>query len=123
MKLIIAFILSFNIALANDVKVVKKGEVVPFDGVLFTKELEKDIRNDIQILNKKVDTLTKINDINEKELNIVNKRLALYQNKADELTKREVKSERDSLVKNTLYFLSGALLTGIIGYGVIKAYR
>lgn len=123
MKLIIAFILSFNIALANDVKVVKKGEVVPFDGVLFTKELEKDIRNDIQILNKKVNTLTKINDINEKELDIVNKRLALYQNKADELTKREVKSERDGLVKNTLYFLSGALLTGIIGYGVIKAYR
>lgn len=123
MKLMITFILSFNVAFANDVKVVKKGEVVPFDGVLFTKELEKDIRNDIQILNKKVNTLTKINDINEKELDIVNKRLALYQNKADELTKREVKSERDSLVKNTLYFLSGALLTGIIGYGVIKAYR
>ncbi len=123
MKLITTLILCFNIAIANDAKIVKKGEVVPFDGVLFTRELEKDIRNDLQILNKKVETLTKINDINEKELDIVNKRLSLYQTKADEMAKREIKSERDTLVKNTLYFLSGALLTGIIGYGVIKAYR
>lgn len=123
MKLIITFILSINIVMANEAKVVKKGEVVPFDGVLFTKELEKDIRNDLQILNKKVDTLNKINEINEKELAIVNKRLSLYQSKADIMAKREVKSEKDSLVKNTLYFLSGALLTGLIGYGVIKTYR
>lgn len=122
MKLLI-LILFLNSAFANDVKVVKKGEVVPFDGVLFTRELEKDIRNDIQILTKKVDTLTKLNDINEKENEIITKRLKLYQDKSDQLAKNEAKLEKDTLMKNTFYFVMGAVLTGAIGYGVIKAYR
>jgi hypothetical protein len=122
MKLII-FLLSINLVFAKDVKVVNKGEVVPFDGVLFTRELEKDIRNDIQILTKKVDTLTKINDINEKELDILNKRVKIYQDKAKEMANREVKSEKNTFFKNTLYFLSGALLTGIVSYGVIRTVR
>lgn len=122
MKLII-FLLSINLVFAEDVKVVKKGETVPFDGVLFTRELEKDIRNDIQVLTKKVDTLNKINDINEKELDILNKRVKIYQDKAKEMANREVKSEKDTFFKNTLYFLSGALLTGIVSYGVIRTVR
>lgn len=123
MKILITLILSINVCFANEVKVVKKGDTVPFDGVLFTRELEKDIRNDIEILKKKADTLTKINDINEKELEIVNKRLKLYQDKSKELADREVKSENRDFLKNTVYFLSGALLTGLLGYGVFKAYR
>ena len=89
MKLIISLMLLLNISLANDVRVVKKGEAVPFDGVLFTKELEKQIRSDIQVLEKKVETLGKINSINEQEIGILNQRVSLYQDKAKEMADRE----------------------------------
>lgn len=123
MKALLTVLLISNLALADDVKVVKKGETVPFDGVLFTKELEKQIRSDTQILEKKVDTLTRINSINEQEITILNQRVSLYQEKAKEMADREVKQESSSFWKNAAYFISGAVLTGVIGYGVIKAYR
>jgi hypothetical protein len=55
--------------------VVKKGETVPFDGVLFTKEKEKEVRNNIENSEKKIITLAKLNEFNEKEIDILNKRL------------------------------------------------
>jgi hypothetical protein len=122
-KLIVLF-LTVNLCFAdNSVKVIKKGESAPFDGVLFTRELEKDIRNDLIVYEKKSAALTRLNDINEKEIEILNKRLNLYQAKAKELAERETKAESDSFLKNATYFISGAIITGVIGYGVIKAYR
>jgi hypothetical protein len=103
---------------AQDVKVVKKGEVVPFDGVLFTKELEKTIRMDIQLAEKKVETLSELNDLNEKEIDILTKRLNLYQEKTIEMADREVSNENSTFWKHTIYFLSGAIITGLISYGV-----
>jgi hypothetical protein len=100
--------------------VVKKGDITPFDGVLFTKELEKDIREDVQKLNRRNEVLTKLNEVNEKEIDILTKRIVLYQDKSRELVDREIKSERDSFIKNAAYFLSGALLTGLITYGVLQ---
>lgn len=122
-KLIILF-LSINLCLADgSVKVIKKGESAPFDGVLFTRELEKDIRNDLIVYEKKSAALARLNDINEKEIEILNKRLSLYQAKAKELVERETRAESDSFLKNATYFISGAIITGVIGYGVVKAYR
>ena len=121
MKLIISLLMITNFCFAQDVKVVKKGESVPFDGVLFTKELEKDIREDMEKLKRRNDILVKINEVSEKEIDIVTKRLILYQEKSKELADREVQSERDQFIKNALYFLSGALITGLISYGVTKA--
>jgi hypothetical protein len=118
MKFIISLMLCINFCYAESVKVVKKGETVPFDGVLFTKEKEKEVRNNIENSEKKIITLAKLN-----ELDIINKRLELYQNKSRELADREVKNENNTFLKNSLYFLSGALITGLIGYGVIQAYR
>lgn len=120
MKLLFSFLLITNFCFAQNVKVVKKGESVPFDGVLFTKELEKDIREGVDKLKRRNEVLTKINEVNEKEIDIVTKRLSLYQEKSKELADREVQSERDQFIKNTLYFLSGAIITGLISYGVTK---
>lgn len=118
MKIFLIFLLISNICIAEDVKVVKKGDTVPFDGVLFTKELEKSIRMDMQISEKKIDMLTKINDLNEKEINILTKRLELHQEKTAEIIDREVQLENSTFFKNTIYFISGALITGLISYGV-----
>ena len=123
MKAILCLLLISNIVIAEEVKVVKKGESVPFDGVLFTKEKEKEVRADLETSEKKIITLRKLNELSESEITILNKRLELYQNKARELADREVKSENNTFLKNSLYFLSGALITGLIGYGVVKTYR
>lgn len=123
MKLIISLLLIANISMAEEVKVVKKGDTVPFDGVLFPKEKEKEVRADLETSEKKIITLRKLNELNETEISILNKRLELYQTKARELADREVKNETNTFLKNSLYFLSGALLTGLIGYGVVKTYR
>jgi hypothetical protein len=123
MKFVISIILCLNFCYADSVKVVKKGETVPFDGVLFTKEKEKEVRNNVENSEKKIVTLAKLNEFNEKEIDILNKRLELYQNKSRELADREVKNENNTFLKNSIYFLSGALITGLIGYGVIQAYR
>ena len=120
MKLIVSLLLISNFCLAQVVKVVKKGEVVPVDGFLFPKELEKDIREDVIKLKKRNEILTKINEVNEKEIDIVTKRLSLYQSKSKELADREVQAERDQFIKSALYFLSGALITGLISYGVTQ---
>ena len=123
MRIALCLLLISNICIAEEVKVVKKGESVPFDGVLFSKEKEKEVRVDLETSEKKIVTLRKLNELNESEITILNKRLELYQNKAKELADREVKSENNTFLKNSLYFLSGALLTGLIGYGVIQTYR
>jgi len=118
LSIVISFMLLYPQAHAQDVKVVKKGEVVPFDGVLFTKELEKTIRMDIQLAEKKVETLSELNDLNEKEIDILTKRLNLYQEKTIEMADREVSNENSTFWKHTIYFLSGAIITGLISYGV-----
>lgn len=123
MKLLISFFLLANIALADEVKVVKKGDTVPYDGVLFTKDKEREIRTDLEISEKKILTLKRLNDLNEKEIEILNKRVELYQKKTKEIVNLQLQEDKYSNAKNALYFISGALITGLIGYGVIKAYR
>ena len=120
--IVLSFLILTN-CFAQSAKVVKKGDIVPFDGVLFTRELEKQIRFDIQILEKKSESLAKIVEINEKEINILNKRIALYQEKANELATSQINKDNSTFFKNTLYFVSGAVITGVIGYGLIQAYR
>lgn len=118
MKFIFTFLVLTQVCFGQDVKVVKKGEAVPFDGVLFTKELEKSIRMDMKISEKQIETLSKLNELNEKEIDILTKRLELHQEKNREMADREVEAENSTFWKHTIYFISGALLTGLISYGV-----
>lgn len=120
---ILVFMLSFNICFASEVKVLKKGESAPFDGVLFTKELERQIRNDKIVADEKIRLLTDLNDLNTKENKLLLSRLELYQKKTIELLDSNSKTESHSFFKNASYFVAGALITGFIGYGVIQAYR
>lgn len=122
MKFLI-LILSINLCFAEDVKVVKKGEVVPFDGVLFSKELERQIRNDKIILEEKVRILKSINELNIEHNSVLSSRLDLYQKKTTQLIEMNGKIEKSTFIQNAGYFMAGALITGFIGYGVIQAYR
>jgi len=119
----ILFFLCVNIALADQVKVIKKGDPAPFDGVLFTKELEKEIRNNLSIADDRIKLLNKINDLNNRVIEILSNRLELYQKKSLELSDINSKIENTTFIKNAGYFLAGAVITGFIGYGVVQAYR
>lgn len=125
MKYLLLLTLSFN-CLAQDVVTVKKGDIVPFDGVLFTKERELAIRKDIlekDYLEKKVNLLSELGKVQQEELDLSNKRVELYRSKAIEMADREVRSETKDFWQNALYFTAGAVLTGALGYGVIQAYH
>jgi hypothetical protein len=125
MKYLLLLLLSLN-AIAQDVVTVKKGDTVPFDGVLFTKEKELEVRKEVlekDFLQKKASLLEELGKVQKEELDISNKRIEIYQARAQEMADREVKSESREFLKNALYFTAGAVLTGVLGYGVIQAYR
>jgi hypothetical protein len=109
--------------MAQSVTIVKKGDSVPFDGVLFPKQKEAEFRTDLQTAEKKVITLTKLNELNEKEISVLTQRLDIYQTKTKDMLELQSKLEQTTFLKSAVYFLSGAILTGVIGYGVVKAYR
>jgi hypothetical protein len=114
LSVFLSFAILFSQASAQDVKVLKKGDPAPFDGVLFTKELEKSIRTDIQVYEKKIETYDKLNKLNEMEIDILSKRLSLYQEKTNELLQKE---DNSNLLKNTIVFLSGVVITGLLVHG------
>lgn len=113
----------FTYAYGEDVTVVKKGAIVPYDGVLFSMDKEQEVRSERNVLQKRVLLLSDLNEINNKEIEILSSRLKLYQEKTKELSELEVKREESSFFKNALYFISGAIVTGVISYGVIQANR
>src|SRR5574343_1303427 len=123
MKYIFLFLITFN-CMAQNVVTVKKGDVVPFDGVLFTKEKELQIRQDIlekEALDKKVKLLEELGKVQEEEIDLANKRINNYRKQITEYADREVRTESREFWKSALYFTAGALITGAIGYGVIRA--
>lgn len=125
MKYLLILLVSFN-TLAQDVITVKKGDIVPFDGVLFTKEKEMQVRKEVlekDFLQKKNSLLEELGKVQTDQLEIANKRVDLYQKRVQEMADREVRSENREFLRSALYFTAGAILTGVLGYGVIQTYR
>lgn len=130
LKLLVLIVLILNVLFNNkafsQVTVVKKGDTVQYDGVLFSKEKELEVRQqvlDLEYEKKRNLRLSDLNILNEKQIDLMHKRIDLYQNRVQQLQERDLSNQDDRLLNNTLYFVSGALLTGLIGYGVIQAYR
>jgi hypothetical protein len=127
MKTLLVLLLSISIANAGDsVVVLAKGAPAPFDGVLFSREMEKQIRQidlDNDYLKRQNTSLIKLNTLSEQENTIITKRYENMQLKANELAEKQVKMENNSFWKTTLYFMSGALLTGVVAYGAARAGR
>jgi hypothetical protein len=120
-RTIIAILLTMtclNVYAENQAKVLKKGEVAPFNGVLLSDELEHSVRTELQTNKEKIEKLKKINELSEQEIEVLTKRMELHRKIVNEYADREAKTENTSFLKNTLYFISGALITGIIAHGV-----
>lgn len=115
--LLIAFLISINSY--SQVSTVKKGETVPYDGVLFSKDKElklREMKEECSIDKKKVELFTKMNELTQKEVDVLTQRVDNY--------RKEVRENRKtSDLEKAIYFFAGALLTGAISYGVVKANK
>jgi hypothetical protein len=101
------------------VTTVKKGEVIPYDGVLFSKDKElklREMREECTVDKKKVELFSKMNELNQKEIDVLTQR-------ADNYKKEVRENRRVSDLEKAIYFLAGAFITGAISYGVIKANK
>lgn len=125
MKYLLIFLLSIN-CFAEDISYLKKGEVAPFDGVLFSKEKELQLRQlkyDKDATQTQNKIMQQIIDQQEKEINIQSKRIEVYQNQANVLAKDITDYKTNRFWQNTVYFIAGVAITGLVTYGVLQTTR
>lgn len=120
MKVIFCILLIvFSLNTFAEVITVKAGQVAPFSGVLFSRDAElklREMREEYQVEKKKTELLTKINEMSQKEIDILTQRVDNYRGQV-------VQNKRSSDLERAVYFLAGALITGFVSYGVIQANR
>ena len=125
----LAYILLFTLsaqAFCDDVLYVQKGVPAPITGYLFSSDREKALRltdENLSICTTKTDLLQKKADLTTDMLNLSSQRADLYQKNSEALSKELQSHTSDSFWKNSLYFLGGALVTGLIAAGVSHAVR
>ncbi len=127
MKYIVIMLLFSSVSQATDsVVYLPKDQKAPYDGYLFTPDMEKEVR--LNTINLKYSeelnaSLVKINAIHKDNLQILDQRVKLYQDQSDSLAKSLESSRSTSFFEKTLYFGLGAIITGGIAYGVTKSLR
>lgn len=109
-----------------DPVLLKKGDIAPFEGFLFSRELEAS--NRLRLLDadlyKQLDISNqKIIQYHVQEKDILKQQADLYRNHADNMAKQLVKAEDRSFWRNTLFFITGAVLTTAITFGVRQATK
>lgn len=115
--LILLIVISFNTY--AEVTTIKAGQAAPYSGVLFSKDAElklREMREEYQIEKKKTELLTKINDMSQKEIDILMQRVDNYRGQV-------IQNKKSTDLERALYFVAGALITGFVSYGVIQANR
>ena len=125
-KVIILFMITINLAFGQ-VKVIKKGDPSPFDGFVITVEQEMKFRK----LDKDNKTLKELNlklkDLSVHQNNtidILNKRVSLYQKHTLELSQDLYKIKGSNTFWNkTLFFMLGAGVTTGLVYGLKGALK
>ncbi len=102
---------------------IKKGEPAPCDGFYFPDEAEREAttaRDDAAYLKKINDELIKKSQAQEQVNQILDRRLNLYIQQADLLSKNMAQRDNTENLYRILYFGLGALLTGYIATNVSR---
>lgn len=100
---------------------IKKGEAAPCDGFYFPDWAEKEAaesRDDAEYLKKVNDELTRKSQAQAAESEILERRLNLYMQQSDVLSKDVARRDNTESLYRVLYFGLGALLTGYIASNV-----
>lgn len=114
MKYLLVFLLSCNLALADNVTAIQKGQPAPYDGVLFDTEAGNNLR------------------VNTLELQYLKKENSVYQKNEDtyleRLQNKDLEIERLSKKDSKILgldggFIGGVALTILLGFVVKRAYQ
>lgn len=109
----------FSLNTFAEVTTLKKGDIAPYGGVLFSKDAElklREMREEYQVEKKKTELLSKINDMSQKEIDVLTQRVDNYRGQV-------MQNKKSTDLEKVVYFLAGALITGFVSYGVIQANR
>lgn len=91
---------------------IEKDAKSPCDGYVISTELETKIRTDLAYKDALIKNLTQINASQEKILKIDAEQLKIYESMS-----------RQTMLDKTLYFGLGAIVTGLVAYGTVRALR
>jgi hypothetical protein len=113
-KLIIVSLLATNIAIADSVVPIQKGQVAPYEGVLFDTEAANNLRTD------KLDLqyLRKSEEVYKKNESLYLDRLKIKDDEIERLSKKDTK-----ILGLDGGFVGGVALTILLGFVVKKAYQ
>ncbi len=113
------FILALNLAFADEVKYIKKGDPAPFTGYIF--DLEAEQKNQASLLRKDQLEL-QVSLFKENEADLL-KNNNMWRSVATENTERLVKMERYSFWQNALFFGLGVVVTGGLAIGLAQGIK
>lgn len=124
MKKFIALILLISTPVFGDTNVTHllPGNPAPYEGYLFTIPAEKELRLTDAKLNYEQDLniyLTKINDEYRQTVDVMQTRIKDQGNEMEQLAK--IKSP--GFFGKEFYFVLGAVLSGLVSYGVYKSSK
>lgn len=126
MKKLLVFLLILSNTCFADVKFLNKGDVAPFEGFLFDRKAEMNLRlteEKLEFCDKSKDILNSLNKDQEDRYNIMTDRLKIRDQQIDTLAKRVVESRESFWVTNIGFFILGALVTTGVAYGVSRTIR
>jgi hypothetical protein len=108
------------------VSLIQKDQPAPYTGYLFSLKSEQE--NKIQLLQgdfyKEQHNLDQeIMNIQKEKIKELDLQVGMWKVQVDDLSLRLSKQEDNNFLKSTLYFLAGAVLTGVIVFGVNKASK
>lgn len=124
-KALILLLILSNTCFA-DVKFLNKGEPAPFEGFLFDRKAEMNLRlteEKLEFCDKSKEILNSLNKNQEDRYNIMTDRLKIRDQQIDTLAKRVVESRESFWVTNIGFFILGALVTTGVAYGVSRTIR
>lgn len=104
MKLLITFLLSFNLCFAQTIQPIQKGQDAPFDGYVIDSKFEKEIRKEARQLDL------------EKNKNAILKQLGQVRDREVEFYKSEAREAKKDLrrekFKKVIYTILGVIAGG-----------
>ena len=122
MRLIILLLLTFNTAFAQDIIPIKKGQPSPIDGFVISKKANEKIIEDREKLERKNIQLKDLSVLQDQSItDLKSHRDTLSRHNAE--LRESLRAKPTGFWQKTGYFVLGALITGAIGYGTVRALR
>lgn len=97
--------------------VLHQGDKAPFDGILLTPDNAKAL-DDMKI---DLETQKKVNGLQREDNEFYAQRLTLYKTETESLSKQLTEQRDSSIYSKIGFFILGAGITGLLGYGIYKS--